>query len=109
MYMSDAISWRERACTSEPQMPLVSDGVLEQAVITVSALFVENVMKKFKSHPGVSVVRNLPSSAGDASSVPGFGGAPGGGNGTPLQCSCPGNPTARGATAPGVTKELGVT
>ena len=55
MYMSDAISWRERACTSEPQMPLVSDGVLEQAVITVSALFVENVMKKFKSHPGVSV------------------------------------------------------
>ena len=47
MYMSDAISWRERACTSEPQMPLVSDGVLEQAIITVSALFVENVMKKF--------------------------------------------------------------
>ena len=39
-YMSDAISWREYACTSEPQMPFISNSVLEQAVITVSALFI---------------------------------------------------------------------
>ena len=37
------------------------------------------------------VVTNPPANAGDArdaDSIPGLGGLPGGGNGTPLQCSC---------------------
>ena len=40
--------------------------------------------------------------------IPGSGRSPGGGNGTPHQCSCLENPTDRGAwraTVPGVTKE----
>ena len=36
-------------------------------------------------------------SAGDTGSVPGLGRSPGEGNGNPLQCSCQGNPTDRGA------------
>ena len=36
------------------------------------------------------VVKNLPASAGDAGSIPGSGRSPGGGNGNPLQYSCPG-------------------
>ena len=42
--------------------------------------------------PGVSVVRNLSASAGDAGLIPGSGRSPGGGNGNPLQYSCLGNP-----------------
>ena len=60
--------------------------------------------------PGVSVVKNLPTNAGDsgeASSIPGLGRSPGGGNGNPLQYSCLENPRDRGAwwaTVHGVRK-----
>ena len=37
--------------------------------------------------PGCSVVKNLPSNAGDAGLIPGLGRSPGGGNGNPLQNS----------------------
>ena len=50
--------------------------------------------------PGVSLVKNLPASAGDAGDMgsnPGSGRFPGEGNGYPLQYSCLGNPTDRGA------------
>ena len=50
--------------------------------------------------PGGSVVKNLPANAGDArdmGSIPGLGRSSAGGNGTPLQYSCLGNPTDRGA------------
>ena len=47
--------------------------------------------------PGGSVVRNLPASAGDVGSIPGLGRSPGEGNSNPLQYSCLGNPTDRGA------------
>ena len=46
------------------------------------------------------VVKNLPADAGgarDAGSIPGSRRAHGGGNGNPLQYSCLGNPTDRGA------------
>ena len=46
------------------------------------------------------MIKNLPANAEDAGhvgSIPGSGGAPGGGNGNPLQYSCLGNPTDRGA------------
>ena len=55
---------------------------------------------------GGSVVKNLPANAGDASSIPGSGRPPGGGNGNPLQYSYLGNPMGRGAwwaTVCGVT------
>ena len=44
--------------------------------------------------------KNLPANAGDArdtASTPGSGRSPGGGNGSPLQCSCLGNSMDRGA------------
>ena len=47
--------------------------------------------------------------AGDAGSIPGPGGHPGGGHGNPLQCCCLENPTDRGAwraIVHGVAKEL---
>ena len=44
-----------------------------------------------------SVVKNPPDSAGDVGSIPGSGRSPGGGNGNPLQYSCLGNLTDRGA------------
>ena len=47
--------------------------------------------------PGGSVVKNLPANAGDAGSIPGLGKSPGEGQGNPLQYSCLGNPTDRGA------------
>ena len=46
--------------------------------------------------PGGSVVKNLPSNAGDADSIPGLGRSPGEGNDNPFQYSCLGNPMDRG-------------
>ena len=56
---------------------------------------------------GGIAVRNPPANAGNAGSIPGLGRSPGGGNGNPLQYSCPGNPTDVGAwwaTVSGVTE-----
>ena len=47
--------------------------------------------------PGGSVVGNPPANAEDTSSIPGLGRSPGEGNGNPLQYSCQGKPTDRGA------------
>ena len=50
--------------------------------------------------PGGSEIKNLPANAvgtREASSVPGLGTSPGGGNGNPLQYSCWDNPMDRGA------------
>ena len=55
---------------------------------------------KILGFPGGSVVKNLPTNAkdtGNASSIPGPGRSPGGGNGNPLQHSCWENPMDRGA------------
>ena len=52
------------------------------------------------SFPGGTVAKNPPASAAgprSAGSVPGLEGSPGEGNGDPLQYSCLGNSTARGA------------
>ena len=57
--------------------------------------------------PGVSVVKNLPASAADSSSIPRSGRSPREGNDNPLQYSCLENSMARGAwwaTVHGVTK-----
>ena len=47
--------------------------------------------------PGGSVVKNLPTNAGESVSVPGFGRSPGKGNSNPLQYPCLENPMDRGA------------
>ena len=60
--------------------------------------------------PGGTVVKNLPTNAGDtgeAGFIPGSGRSPGEGTENPLQYSCLGNPMergARGATVHGVPK-----
>ena len=54
-----------------------------------------------------SMVKYPPANAGDTGSISGPGRSPGKGNGTPLQYSCLGNPTDRGAwwdTVHGVAK-----
>ena len=63
-----------------------------------------------QTFPGGSVVKNPPVNAGntrDVGSTSGSGRSPGGGNGNPLQYSCPGNPVDKGTwwvTVHGVTK-----
>ena len=52
---------------------------------------------RYLGFPGGSAVKNLPLSAGDASSIPGLGRSPGEGNGNLPQYSCLGNPMDRGA------------
>ena len=47
--------------------------------------------------PGGTVVKNLPSKAGDTGSISWLGRSPAEGNGNPLQYSYLGNPTDRGA------------
>ena len=47
--------------------------------------------------PGGSVIKNLPTNAGDVGTIPELGRSPGEGNGSPLQYSCLQNPTDRGA------------
>ena len=58
------------------------------------------------------MIKNLPSNAGDASSIPGSGRSLGEANGNPLQYFCLENPMDRGAwwaTVRGITEELDVT
>ena len=55
------------------------------------------------------MVKNLPANSGNSALIPGSGRSPGGGNGSPLQYSCLGNPVDREAwrvTVHGVAKEL---
>ena len=62
--------------------------------------------------PSGSVVKNLLTNAGDASSIPGLGRYPEEGNGNPLQYSCLENPMDRRAwwaTVHGVAKESDMT
>ena len=62
--------------------------------------------------PGGSVVKNLPASSGDVSSIPGLGRPLEGGHGNSLQYSCLGKSKAHGAwwaTIYRVEKELGMT
>ena len=57
--------------------------------------------------PDSSVVKNLPTNAGDTGSIPGLGRSPGEGNGNLLQYSCLDNRMERGtwqATVHGVTQ-----
>ena len=56
-----------------------------------------NVFSRVLGIPRVSVVKNLPANVGNASSIPGLGRSPGGGNGNPLEYSCPEKPMDRGA------------
>ena len=56
--------------------------------------------------PGGSVIKNLPANAGDVGLIPGLGRSPGEENGNPLQYSCLGNPTARGAQLATVHRSL---
>ena len=58
------------------------------------------------------MVKNWPTNAGDAGSVPGLGRSPREGNANPLQYSCLGNPIGRRgwwATHNGVAKESDTT
>ena len=48
-------------------------------------------------YPGSSNSKESTCNAGDLGLIPGLGRFPGGGNGTPLQCSCLKNPMDRGA------------
>ena len=63
-----------------------------------------------QSFPGSTVVKKLPSKAGDtgdAGSVPGWGRSSGGGNGNPLQYSCLENPMDKGAKEPSGLQSIG--
>ena len=59
--------------------------------------FLTNNKSAHTGFPGGSVVKSWPANAGDAGSIPGSGRSRGEGNGSPLQYSCLGNPTGRGA------------
>ena len=53
-----------------------------------------------RGFPGDSVVKNPSANAGDLGLIPGLGRPPGEENGNPIQYSCLGNPTDRGAWWP---------
>ena len=64
-------------------------------------------MFHYLGFPGGLVVKNLPANAEGMGVIAGWGRSPGEGNGSPLQYTCLGNPTDRGAwraAIHGVTK-----
>ena len=65
-----------------------------------------------RGFPGGSVVKNPPANAGDMGLIPGSERSPGEGNSNPLQYSCLGSLTDRGAwwaTVHGIMKESDMT
>ena len=72
--------------------------MLQHISVVYSFLWLNNItLCGYASFPGGSVVKNLPTNAGDVGSAPGLGRSPGEGNDDPLQYSCLGNPMDRGA------------
>ena len=57
----------------------------------------QNIEASILGFPGGSVIKNPPPNAGDMGLIPGSGRSPGEGKRYPLQYSCLGNPTDRGA------------
>ena len=76
--------------------------------VSFSELKIKGVFLTIRKLDAGSVVKNLPTSAGDSGSISGSGKSPGKGNGNPLQYSCLGNSMDRGAWQ-GVIKELNMT
>ena len=73
---------------------------IQKTVLKISLLKSNSGEVVVKGFAGGSMVKNLPANAGDAGDrvlIPGLGRSPGEGNGKPLQDSCLGNPTDRGA------------
>ena len=67
----------------------------------------KNICLNLGGFPGGPVVKNPPTNAGNAASIPGSGRAPGEGNGNPLRYSCLENPMDRRvwwATVHGLTE-----
>ena len=67
----------------------------------------QQLMEAYQGFPSGSTVKESARSAGSVGSIPGSGKSPGVGNGNPLQYSCLGNPSDRGAwqaIVHGVTK-----
>ena len=65
--------------------------------VTVRGITKSQTQLGMPTHAGGSVVKNTPANAGDLGSTPGPGSSPEGGNGSPFQYSCLGNPIERGA------------
>ena len=66
----------------------------------LATLFTYDIVGHTLGLPGGASSKGPPANAGDtrdAGSIPGLGRSPGGGNGNPLQNSCPENPMDRGA------------
>ena len=81
------------------------------AVAYNNAWYLVGQVSLLEGFPGGSEIKHLPAvqeyNAGDADSIPGLGRLPREGSGNPLQYSCLGNPTDRGAwraTVPGITR-----
>ena len=76
---------------------------LTSPLVSVCVYFSTDLPSKLWQHnPGMgflsgSVVKNPPANPGDTGSITGWGRSPGEGNGNPLQYSCRGNSTDRGA------------
>ena len=76
--------------------------------VSFNELKIKGVFLTIRKLDAGSVVKNLPTNAGDSGSISGSGKFPGKGNGNPLPYSCLGNPMDRGAWQ-GVIKELNMT
>ena len=54
-----------------------------------------SLLGDYQGFPNGSLIKNLPANSGDTGSILGSGRSLGGGNGSPLQYSCPENPMNR--------------
>ena len=72
----------------------------------------QTLLSDFRASLIAQLVKKSACNAGDLDSIPGSGRSPGEGNGNPLQYSCLGNPTDRGAwraTVHSIAKESDMT
>ena len=87
-------------CHSEGPWSLQLDHSLLMLFKLMSYVTISSIYNFKTTSQLVLVVKNSPANARDtrdADSIPGSGRSPGGGHGSPLQCSCLENPTDRGA------------
>ena len=65
---------------------------IHHRILSDSIYFTKHLLRVFLGFPGGSDDKAPVRNAGDPGSIPGLGGSPGEGNGTPLQYSCLENP-----------------
>ena len=90
------LAWQTNRPTKDPSLSIIKTQMTKWEKIFAKSFRYEGLTSLTYGLPQWLINKESVCNAGDLGSIPGSGRSPGGGNGNPLQCSCPENPMDRG-------------